>query len=175
MHVKAGTLLADIHGEPAATGRQHENGVDLLHRLLNCEAACERPEVIRVRVVGVQRVGYPRVGSFAYLDVVVALVVLEQYVIFRLVELYKAAFQHQCVKLARADDKVEIRDIVDKLQGLGVVVGIVPEVGGHAVFERLRLSDVDYLPGLIFHEIHAGAEGQAVRLVAQIVDIRIQH
>ena len=113
MHVKAGTLLADIHGEPAVTGRQHENCVDLLHRLLHSEAAGERSEVIRVRVAGVQRVGYPRVSSFAYLDVVVALVVLEQYVIFRLMELYKAAFQHQCVKLARADDKVEIRDIVD--------------------------------------------------------------
>ena len=86
-------------------------------------------------------------------------------------ELYQAAFQHQRVKFAGADDEIKIGDVVDELQGLGVVVRIMPEVGGDAVFQRLCLADIDYLPGPVLHEIDAGAEGKAICLVPEIVDM----
>ena len=157
MHVQAGALPAEIHREPAAACGQHEDGVDLLHRLFYGESAGEWTDVVGVGVVGVVGVGYPRIGSLAHLDVVIPLVVLEQNVVFRLVQLYQAAFQHKRVQFARADDEVEIHDVVDQLQCLCVVVGVVPEIGGHAVLERLCLADIDYLPGLVLHQIHAGA------------------
>ena len=56
VHVQAGALLAEIHREPSAARRQHENAVCLFHCLLHREAAGERPDVIRVGVVGVERV-----------------------------------------------------------------------------------------------------------------------
>ena len=41
------------------------------------------------------------------------------------------------------------------------------EVGGHAVFKLLGLSDVDYIAVRVFHYIDAGGLGQGICLIAQ--------
>ena len=95
MHIKAGAFLAEIHREALAAGGEHEDGVRFLHSLLDGKTACERTEIISVGVVGVECIAYPGIRTVGYLDIVIALVVLEKDVVLRLVQLYQAAFQYK--------------------------------------------------------------------------------
>ena len=77
-------------------------------------------------------------------------------------QLDKACFEHKCIELGIADDEVEIVDHRDELIGFGVMCFDSVEVGSHAVFEELCLTDIDDLSGLIFHLIHTRMHRQLV-------------
>ncbi len=96
-----------------------------------------------------------------HFDIVIALVVLEQDIVFRAVLLYKRAFEHQRLEFAVAEDIVEVVDIIDHLTHLDGVVILRAKVGADPVFERLCLADIDYLALFVFHQINTGVQRQA--------------
>ncbi len=99
----------------------------------------------------------------------VALVVLEQDVVFRAVLLDEAAFEHQRLELAVRQDILEILDARDHAAHLRVVVPFRAEILAHPVFQRLGLADVDDLPALVVHQVDAGVQRKAHRLRAQFL------
>ena len=73
------------------------------------------------------------------LDIAVALVVLEQNVVLRLVLLYHRVLEHERFKLTVRDDDIEVVDMADQLARLGVQPFGRLEVVGHAVLSSLAL------------------------------------
>ncbi len=59
--VKAGALLSESGGKALFTGRQHKDRVCLLHRLLYRVPACVGSDIVRVFIVGVERIGNARI------------------------------------------------------------------------------------------------------------------
>ena len=91
----------------------------------------------------------------------------------RLVELDEGVFQHEGFKLARHDDDIERRDVLDHGGDLWQV--LAAKIARDAVFERLGLADIDDLARLVEHEIHARLLRQHVGALAQLVQCQLFH
>ena len=98
--------------------------------------------------------------SLRHLDIAVALVVLQQDVIFWGVGLDLAGFQYQRLELALADDDVERIGVGDHLADLVVVGDPLPEILAHPDAQPLGLADIDDGVGLIPDDIHTGQQRQ---------------
>ena len=162
--VETGALLADVAREGARAGGQAEGRADRVHGGAGLAARPEGAEVARAvvrRFVGEREA---RVLPRRKADEGVALIVLEQNVVARLVLLDEGVFEDQRLELARNEDGVEPVDLRDHAAGLFVVARAELEILADAVFELLRLADVDDLTARVHHQIDAGGERKVVRL-----------
>ena len=81
----------------------------------------------------------------------------------------KAAFQHQGLKLAVAEDILEPVHVGDHAAHLVVVVFLRAKVLADPVLQSLGLADVDDVPGPVVHDVHPGGKGQLHGLAAQLL------
>ena len=174
VEIQAGTLFAEVLREPPAAGRQSEDLVRLLHRGFDVPAVFERPDVARSVVRLLQDVAEAAVRLVRHADIAVALVVLEQDVVFRGMLLDQRAFQYQALELGIGDDVGEVVHVVHHPPHLFGVVVLRAEVLADAVFQLLRLADVDDLARLVLHDIYARLQGKRHRLCPQLLHLRIQ-
>ena len=86
----------------------------------------------------------------------IALIVLEQNVVFRLILFYKRAFEDKGFELAGTDNVVKIEHVVHHLLNLGLVALALSEILAHPVFKDLRLTYIYNLFFGVAHYIHAG-------------------
>ena len=131
--IQAGAAPAEFLGEPLRAAGQAEHPVCFVHALLDDVGADIRPQIgpVPVLLLGGGDAGVIPAGD---VDVVVALVVLEQDVVFGAVELNEAAFQHQGLEFAAGDNVVKIVDVGHHLPHLFRVGAVFPEVADHPVF-----------------------------------------
>ena len=170
--IEAGALPADIPREFArAVGQQQRlgDGVDDVPRLA---AAAEGAEVARAVLPRAARNAHggvllPQIHP----DEGIALVVLEEDVVVRLVALDERVFQHQRLELARRDDDVEVRNLFHHGRHLGQVLPV--EIAADPVFQFFGLADVDDLAVRVQHDIHAGQQRQPGGLILQLRKIAL--
>ena len=103
----------------------------------------------------------------------VALVVLEQDVVFGFVQLDERVFEHERLKLGLHDDDIEIRNVRDHGRHLRQV--LAAKIARDAVFERFRLADVDDLAVLVEHDVHARQQREHIGLFAQLFGSEFFH
>ena len=167
--VEAGALLPDIAREPARAGRQAEGGADRVDGGAGLAARAEGPEVARAvvrRFVGKREA---RIGPAGETDKGVALIVLEQNIVVRLMLLDEGVFEDQRLELAGDKDGVEMVDLRDHAAGLFIVARAELEILADTVFELFRLADVDDLARCVHHQINARGERQVVGLFEQLL------
>ena len=97
------------------------------------------------------------------LDHGIALSVLEQDVVVRVVLLDQVVLEHERLVLVSRDHVVDVVYPADKRARLGIPVG--EEVAGHAPAQILRLADVDHLVVTVLHHVDAALLRQGMRLV----------
>ena len=88
------------------------------------------------------------------------LIVLEQDVILRLMQLDEVAFQNQRFEIRIAEHDIKIIDPGDHRAHLDRVRLGMGEILADAVFEVDRLADVDNRAVFVLHQVAAGAFGQ---------------
>ena len=153
--IEAGSGLANVAREAARARRQAERLGDRVDDLVRDAAAAVGAEITRAVLRRLVGEGEGRIfRAQIEPDKGIALVVLEEDVIVRLVELDEGVFQHKRLKLGIDHDDVEIRHMVDHRGDLRQV--LAAEIARDAVFERLGLADIDDGAGFIEHEIDAG-------------------
>ncbi len=76
MVIKTGALFSEITGKLPVAGGQHKNAVSLLHSLFHRKTLGIGTDILRIFIIGLQRVGYFRVLVARNFDIVIALVVL---------------------------------------------------------------------------------------------------
>ena len=146
-------------------GPEREEAPDEVHRLVDAAGRRVRPEIAAAVVDELPGALDAReVVGHGDLDVGVALVVLEADVEARLVALDEGGLEEQ--RLAhRVDDRVvDLGDPVDDLADPVALhrPGLLLPVAAHAAAQALGLADVDDLPALVLHEVHAGPVGQVL-------------
>ena len=171
MVIEAGPRLVYVAREAARTGGQLEGLAHGVYYVL-CQAPPSKgAEILGAVLNHAVRQREARVLALhVQADEGIALVVLEQDVVVRLVALYERVFQHQRLEFALDYDDVEVVHLGHHGRDLGQV--FAAEIACHAVFERLGLAHVYDLAADVLHYIHAGQQRQAVGLVAQFVCFR---
>ena len=120
----------------------------------------KRPEVERAVALNPARNHHARERvADGQLEVRILLVVLEEHVVARPVQLDEVRLKHQRLDLVVGDDEFEVVDALHQLARLAVVAAPRLEVRAHAVAEVLRLPDVDNFPALVLVQIDAGRDG----------------
>ena len=166
--VQAGALLANITRELLRAGRQKQRFLYSLYYLMRLAAAAEGAEIARA-VLGLPvDKAHPRILALhVHAHKGIALIVLEEDVILRLVPLYKRVFQHQRFKLASGDNDVEIAHLFHHRGDLRQVLAV--EIAADAVFQLLRLADVYDLVMLVEHDVHAWQKRKIIRFFAESI------
>ena len=100
-------------------------------------------------------------------DIRVSLVILEQDIVKRAVQLDQVAFQQQRFQVSTGQHDVEIVYMGDHRGDLGRVLRIL-EITPHPVFQVDRLADVNDI-ALLFHQVTAGAVRQILDFEGQRV------
>ena len=173
--IEAGALLPDIAREPARAGRQAEGGADRVDGGAGLAARAEGPEVARAvvrRFVGKREA---RVGAVGETDKGVALIVLEQNVVVRLMLLDEGVFEDQRLELAGDKDGVEMVDLRDHAAGLFIVARAKLEILADTVFQLFCLADIDNLALCVFHKVHARRQRQRHCLFPQFMNVHGIH
>ena len=163
-----------IAQRPGAGG-QSKHPVCLVHRLLNGVAAhigTDIPGAVLRLLMGHAQAG---IGRRRYPDIVIALVVLEQNVVFGTVLLDERTLQHQRLKLAAHYDIVKMIHMRHHLAHLFGVVGIRAEILAHPIFQFFCLADINNAIGGILHNIYAGLQRQRHRLLPQGLQLGLDH
>ena len=170
MVVQAGTGFSEILRKSSVAGWQHKYFVRFLDRAFYVIAAFVRSDIFRSVVVFLQGIAelFPVARTDA--DIAVALVVLEQNVVFGRVLLDKAALQNQRLKLAVGDDIFKILDIINHLAHLFGVVVLRAKVLADAIFESLCLAYINNFAALAVHYIHARKKRQSHCLFSELRD-----
>ena len=86
-------------------------------------------------------------------------VVFQEDIVERFVQFDQIILEDERLLLGMGDQVVEIGDLRDHLEHL-LRLGRTIEIGAHAVFEILRLADVDDPPALVSHHIHPAVRGE---------------
>ena len=94
------------------------------------------------------------------------LIILQENIIVRLVQLDQVALQTQGFQIGIAQEDVKIRNVGDHGRNLGGVVGI-PEVGAHPVLQIDRLAHVNNGALAVLHQV-------AARTFRQLGDLQFQ-
>ena len=155
-------------GRSAGAGGQTQGGkhrVQGLPGLIPAAEGAEVPGGVIGVAVGQGKAGI-RLPGKAHKGI--ALVVLEEDVVFGAVALDEGVFQHQRLKLTGDENRVEMIHLGDHLPGLGRVRGALLKILAHPVFQLLRLAHIDHFPGLVHHEVHAGHQRQIIGLLPQL-------
>ena len=167
MIIQARSALAEILRELLVAGREHENTVRLIDRLLRDKSAHVRTEVLS-GFLGILFGSKPRKRLVRNAYIMVALVVFQQDIVLWLVLLDKAAFEQQRLVLGVNYDIVVVVHVRHHCRDLRRVVGILTEIARDAVFEILCLSYIYYLVALILHQVNSRGSSQPRSLVTQI-------
>ena len=168
--VEAGALLAYIPRELPRAVRQQQRLGYRAYNVIGLSAPAERTEVFCSVFPRAVRQRHPRVLFMQVQpDKWVALVVLEQNVVVRLVLLYERVFQHQRLKLAARDNDIEVMHLLH--HGLDLRQMFPVEIAADAVLQLLRLADVYDLSVLVEHDVHARQQRQIICFFTQ----RIEH
>ena len=168
--LQAWPFLSDVARELPRTVRQQQGVLDHADDLARLKAAAEGAVVIGAVLRRAARDRHDRIVAFRVdADEGVALVVLEQDIVVRLVALDQRVFQHQRLEFARGDDDVEIPHLVHHRGDLRQM--LTAKIARDAVFQLLRLTDVKHLAVLVEHDIHARQQRQIIRFFQQ----RVKH
>ena len=168
--VEAGALLADIPREFPRAVRQQQRLGDRAYNVVGLAAPAEGAEVFCPVLPRAVRQRHFRVLLMQIEpDKRVALVILEQDVVVRLVLLYERVFQHQRLELAARDNDVEVMHLLH--HGLDLRQMLPVEIAADAVLQLLRLADVYDLSVLVEHDVHARQQRQIICFFTQ----RIEH
>ena len=103
----------------------------------------------------------------------IALIVLEQDVVFWLVQLDERVFEHERLEFGLHDDDIEIRNVRDHGRHLRQV--LAAKIARDAVFECFCLADVDDLTVLVEHDVHARQQWEHIGLFAQLFGSEFFH
>ena len=141
------------------TGRKHENTVHLIHSFSGYSSAGIGAEVA-AGLYSVLFVGYPGIFLIGNAYIVIALVVLKQYIVLGLVLFYKAAFQQQGFIFTVSHDKIVIVYIGYHCCDLSCMVGILTKIAADTVVKVLCLANVDYPVLPVSHYIYSGRLGE---------------
>ena len=169
MSIQTRARLADIARQHALARAQPEHTP---HRVncLKCRAAAAVRTEIPVRILS----DLSHDGKFRKrpagrdLDERIALVILEQNIVMRLVFFNHGVLKHQSLELALAHNDVEMVDMRDHLPRFFGVALLILKILRYAVFERLCLADVnDLVPG-VFHDINPRLTRQRKHLLFQL-------
>ena len=138
------------------------------HHLAHSSPANIRPEIFRAVPDHVvhhlrARIRLPLVDA----DIGIMLIILEENVVIRLVELDKIAFEHQRFEVRLAQNNIEILDFRDHRLNLWRML-LLHEIAAHAVFKIFRFADINNLAPVL-HQIAAGAVRQHGNFQAQRV------
>ena len=172
MVIETGAVLFEICGKAPVTGWQTEHPVDGIDGLPRGKSAHIRAE-IRAVLRDMQLCGDARIGRIGNLDIVIALVILQKDIVGRLMLFDERAFQHERFIFGSGHDEIVVEHLRNHFRGLDVVIGVIAEIAGDAVSEVFRLSDIDDLPLLVLHDIHAGLCGQNGGFALEIGQSRI--
>ena len=165
--VEAGAALADVLGEAAVAAGQQEGILGCFHHLPHRKTAGEGADVVGLVVVLLQRRRDAGVVAPGYLDVAVALVVLQKDVVFRGVGLDLAGLQHQGLELALADDDVKGEGVLDHLGDLCVVGHALPEILADTGAQPLGLADINDFVPLVPDDVNSRQQRQHFCLFVQ--------
>ena len=146
--------LADVLREAPRAPRQAKHVGRGLHHFAHGKAGGERAVVIGVFIVLLQGGRKARPFFTRDLHIAVALVVLQKNVVFGLVLLDLAAFQHKRFELALRDNDVELERMADHLGHLGVVRHALAKILRNARAQALGLADVDNLALFVADDVH---------------------
>ena len=174
MVVQARPLAADVLREPPRAGWQLQRFFDGVNDLPRHRPPAERAEV--PCAVLLHAVDERERGIFALHiqpDKGIALVVLEQDVIFGPVQLDERVFQHKRLKLGLHHNNVEIRYVRNHNCHLGQV--LAAKITRDAVFQRFRLADVDHFPSAVEHQVNARQQRQHICFFPQLVEPELFH
>ena len=174
MVIQARAGAADVAREAARARRQAQrlaHGVDDLGRHAPAAVGAEVLRAVLLRAVDKRerRVRLRHVQTHEG----VALVVLEQDVVFGFVQLDERVFEHERLKLGLHDNDIEIRNVRDHGRHLRQV--LAAKIARDAVFERFRLADVDDLAVLVEHDVHARQQREHIGLFAQLLGSEFFH
>ena len=168
--VEAGPLLADVPGELAVAGGQLQGGAHRLQGRPGLVASAEGAEVPGTVLLRLVHQREPGIGRFfVEPHEGIALVVLQKNIVPGLVPLDQGVLQDQCLELRAHHDGVEVIHLGHHHPGLFVVAAAGLEVLADAVFQLFRLAHIDDQSRLVHHDVHARGQGQAVRLLQQLL------
>ena len=168
--VQTGPLLANVPGELPVAGGQLQRGAQRLQGGSGLVPAAERAEVAGAVLLGFVHQREPGIGRLVVQPHEgIALVVLQKNIVPGLMPFDQGVFQDQRLKFRADHDGVEVIHLRDHHPGLLVVPAAGLEVLADAVFQLLGLAYIDDQPGLVHHDIHAGGQGQTVRLLQQFL------
>ena len=168
--VQAGPLPADVAREFFGATRQAERRAQGVDDLLRAPAASVGAEIARAVIRDAR--GQRDDGIvLAQVDaqVGIALVVLEQDVVFRHIVLDERAFEHERLELRRGGDRLEMIDIRHHFARFCIMRRRILKILADAVFQFFCLADVDHGPGGVFHQINARLIGQRQRGLLQFL------
>ena len=172
IQARAGT--PDIARETARARRQAQrfaDGIDDLRRHAPSAVGAEVFRTVLLRAVDERkrRVRLRHIQTHKG----ITLVVLEQNVVFGLVQLDERVFEHERLKLGLHDNDIEIRNVRDHGRHLRQV--LAAKIARDAVFERFCLADVDDLAVLVEHDVHARQQREHIGLFAQLFGSEFFH
>ena len=156
MGVQAGAAPADLLREALVAPGQQKGVHGRFCHLPGRKAGSIGAQILRAVVLFLEHEREPGPLLFGDLNIAVALIVLEQDVVFGGVGLDLAGFQHQRLKLTLADDNVERIGVGDHLADLVVVGHTLPEILADPDAEPLGLADIDDGIGFIPDNINTG-------------------
>lgn len=141
--IEAGPVPPHIPRKNTVAGGKLENTVDLVHRLLHRHGTHIGTQIPGAVVGQLPRFRNPGIGRRRNSDIVIALAVLQQNVVFGRILLDQRTFQYQRFKLAVRDDVVKMIHLPHHAAHLLRMVGIRPKILTHPVFQRFGFADVD--------------------------------
>ena len=153
MIIQTGTGFLEILRKAPVTGGQTEHTIRF-----PCRLPCHVTAHIGSQIVtgfllvffhrqsGIRLIGKAEIG--------VALVILQKDVVLRLVLFDETALQHKGFVFRVGDNKIVVIHVFDHTGDLRRMVGRLPKITCHTIFQILCFSHVDDLRLLIFHQIN---------------------
>ena len=168
VQLQTGALLADVPGEAAAAaGQQKGLGKEtdgLIGRPPSAVGA-EIPGAVPLPLAGD---GGPWIVLPADADEGIALVVLQQDIVFGLVFFDQRVFQQQSVQLGGGKNRLKMVDVGDHPPGLHRVRRQIGKILAHPAAQAFGLAHIDHCPRPVVHQIDAGQLGQTMCLILQL-------
>ena len=161
MVIQAGPILSNITGKFPFTSGQFQRQLNCLHQVL-CHTTAAVGTVVGCAIIrnftdhGDARINLPHVQP----QIGIALVVLQQNVIFWHITLDKTAFQYQCLEFRRCNDHIKMINMADHQTRFGRMRHRVDKILADAVFQFFCLAHINDIVMLIPHDIHTGAKGE---------------
>ena len=168
--VEAGSLLSLVPGKHLPAGRKLQGGPQGVQNGLGVVASSKGPKIPGAVVGHPPLDGETGIGLLhRQPDIGIAFVILQQNIIPGLVPRDEGILQHQGLKLRPGHNGVKVVDLGHHGPGLLRVGRLVVEVLTHPVLQGLGLSHIDHSALPVHHQIDPGLEGQAQRLLFQLV------